>query len=469
MESADEQIRRSAEQQKLERWCAAHGIERPSDLAFYFVTYEEALKQGRAVADAWDQARREAELGAGALVRDIVRREQVSQAAPRPTTSPPLRPRPTPSFAGPVRPSTQGRQSGGPDGGALTFLPQLMAILLAVEPPPAARLAEITANFEAKLTHVLQKAEAATVKRALHTWQELQGAIAAAGGGIPDKHLLATFIREHKSPTRAYTALGWLVRNLKLPFDLSEVVKPRAGLGSRLGQGQAQAATLEPSMVTHLLGTLESTVDSPHWPMVFCAYALCFGVVRYTHLQRSYLVGGNGGILVFWCTKGKTGSRGGFAWSVPRYCGTLDLLQVLGTHLNKVRPRTGAGFRRWHWLGFDSATAQPVGTAQCVRILRPYLSAAMDVTSLSSYSFRRVLPTLAGYVGLSETERLALGQWVDQSSKSTATTPLRYDSRKQRLGHQLRLAGLHCFQDLNMALWDELLCLCTMVHLHGGG
>ena len=93
----------------------------------------------------------------------------------------------------------------------------------------------------------------------------------------------------------------------------------------------------------------------------------------------------------------------------------------------------------------------------------------MDVTSLSSYSFRRVLPTLAGYVGLSETERLALGQWVDQSSKSTATTPLRYDSRKQRLGHQLRLAGLHCFQDLNMALWDELLCLCTMVHLHGGG
>ena len=35
-------------------------------------------------------------------------------------------------------------------------------------------------------------------------------------------------------------------------------------------------------------------------------------------------------ILVFWCAKGKTGSRGGFAWSVPRYCGTL------GNRLNKV-------------------------------------------------------------------------------------------------------------------------------------
>ena len=141
---------------------------------------------------------------------------------------------------------------------------------------------------------------------------------------------------------------------------------------------------------------------------------------------------------------------------MPRYCGTLDLLQVLGNHLNKVRPHSGAAFRRWHWLGFDSATAQPVGTAQFIRILRPHLSAAMDVTSLSSYSCRRVLPTLAGYVGLSETERLALGQWTDQSSKTTATTPLQYDSQKQRLGHQLRLAGLHFFQDLHMALWDEL-------------
>ena len=210
---------------------------------------------------------------------------------------------------------------------------------------------------------------------------------------------------------------------------MSEVTKPRSGLGARLGQGQAQAATLEPSMVLHLLGTLELTIADPHWPLIFCAYAMCFGVVRHAHLQSSYLVGGNGGILVFWCTKGKTGSRGGFAWSVPRYCGTLDLLQVLGSHLNKVRPHSGPAFRRWHWLGFDSATAQPVDTPQFIRILRPHFSAAMDTTSLSSYSFRRVLPTLAGYVELSETEKLALGQWTDQSSKTTATTPLRYDSQ----------------------------------------
>ena len=425
---------------RLDRWCAAHHIEAASDLAFYFLTYEEALLEGRAIADG----RREVEIGAGALVRDLFRREQVSQAAPRPTISPTLTslPAPAPSFSGPVRPSARGHQSGGSEAGAISFLPQLMAILLAIEPPPADRFVEFTANFEARLKGILQQAEAATVKRALHTWQELQVVLTSSGV------TLATFIRQHAAPTRAFTSLGWLVRNLRLPFDMTEVTKPRSGLGARLGQGQAQAATVEPSMVLHLLGTLEMTIADPHWPLVFCAYAMCFGVVRYTRLQRSYLVGGNGGILVFWCTKGKTGSRGGFAWSVPRYCGTLDLSQVL--------PHSGPAFRHWHWLGFDSATAQPVDTPQFIRILRPRLSAAMYTTSLSSYSFRRVLPTLAGYVGLSEIEKLALGQWTDQSSKTTTTTPLCYDSQKQQLGHQLRVAGLNFFHDLHMALWDEL-------------
>ena len=237
---------------------------------------------------------------------------------------------------------------------------------------------------------------------------------------------------------------SWLVRNLRLPFDMTEVTRPRAGPRARLGQGHAQAATLEPSMVLHLLGMLEVTIADNHWPLIFCAYAMCFGVVRFTQLQRSYLVGGNGGNLVFLVY---TGSRGGFSWSVPRYCGTLDLLQILGNHLNKVRPRSGPAFRRWHWLGFDSGTAQPVDTAQFIRILRPHFGAVMDTSSLSSYSFRRVFPTLAGYVSLSETEKLALGQWTDQSViENDRHYTLRYDSQKQRLGHQLRLE----------ANWDQL-------------
>ena len=60
----------------------------------------------------------------------------------------------------------------------------------------------------------------------------------------------------------------------------------------------------------------------------------------------------------------------------------------------------------------------------------------------SFYSFRCVVPTLAGIVRLTDTERLAVGRWTDAASgTSTAQTPLRYDAQKQKQGHQLRLAA----------------------------
>lgn len=69
--------------------------------------------------------------------------------------------------------------------------------------------------------------------------------LTSSGVSKPDKHVLPTSIRQHAAPTRAFTSLGWLVRNLRLPFDVTEVAKPRSGPGARLGQGQAQAATLD--------------------------------------------------------------------------------------------------------------------------------------------------------------------------------------------------------------------------------
>ena len=43
---------------KVEKWCTEQGIESPADLAFFFLSYEEALNgAGRAVADAWKAVR----------------------------------------------------------------------------------------------------------------------------------------------------------------------------------------------------------------------------------------------------------------------------------------------------------------------------------------------------------------------------------------------------------------------------
>ena len=77
--------------------------------------------------------------------------------------------------------------------------------------------------------------------------------------------------------------------------------------------------------------------------------------------------------------------------------------------------------------------------------------------NLSSYSFRRVVPTLAGIVRLTDTERLAIGQWTDAASgSSTAQTPLRYDAQKQKQGHQFRLAAALFLASAPEVLWEEI-------------
>ena len=274
---------------------------------------------------------------------------------------------------------------------------------------------------------------------------------------FPDSHALATFVREHHGPTRVFTSLGWMIRNLRVPLDLSEASKPAPVRSTRLGQGQSQAAPLEPGMVTHLLGVLEYTAEHAHWPILMAAAAMVFGLIRFCHVQRSYLIGANTAILIFWCFKGKTGTRDGFSWSLPRQLGSLDLYAIWKRQLDKVRPRHGEGFRRWHYLAFDSDTGVPVSIGQFLRVVRPYFEGVLDVQNLSSYSFRRVVPTLAGIVRLTDTERLAIGQWTDAASgSSTAQTPLRYDAQKQKQGHQLRLAAALFLASAPEVLWEEI-------------
>ena len=211
---------------------------------------------------------------------------------------------------------------------------------------------------------------------------------------VPDPHALATFVREHHGPTRVFTSLGWMIRNLRVPLDLSEASKPAPVRSTRLGQGQSQAAPLEPGMVTHLLGVLEYTAEHAHWPILMAAAAMVFGLIRFCHVQRSYLIGANSAIIIFWCFKGKTGTRDGFTWSIPRHLASLDLYAIWNRQLDKVRPRHGEGYRRWHFLAFDSDTGVPVSIGQFLRVVRPYFEGVLDVQNLSSYSFRRVAPHL---------------------------------------------------------------------------
>ena len=106
------------------------------------------------------------------------------------------------SFAGPVKPKKQSARPSGDKGGiASLFIRELLGIMVTLMPPP--------------------------------------------------------FARYDRGSTRVFTFLGWMIRTFCVPLDLSESSKPAPVRGTRLGQGQSQAAPLEPGMVTHLLGVLE--------------------------------------------------------------------------------------------------------------------------------------------------------------------------------------------------------------------
>ena len=90
---------------------------------------------------------------------------------------------------------------------------------------------------------------------------------------------LAAFMRAHKAPTRAYNALFWMNKNLKLGYDTSLLIKPaKKSALTKFGGGAKQAPVIRPVAITVLETCLEAEVRHHR-----------LHVVRFTHIQRSVL------------------------------------------------------------------------------------------------------------------------------------------------------------------------------------
>ena len=81
---------------KVQAWLTKNGIESTADFAFWFTSFEEALQEaGRAVANAWEIARKTSEPGIAGLVRRIFEAERAGQVEATPVPSQSLRIKPT--------------------------------------------------------------------------------------------------------------------------------------------------------------------------------------------------------------------------------------------------------------------------------------------------------------------------------------------------------------------------------------
>ena len=436
----------AAQQRKVEEWCKEQGIETEADLAYMFTSHAEALREaGRAVADAWSSARVNVQKGLAVTIRPVVR----SSEAVSPPVGAPRPPRPpvrlVPAIKARIAPSGYMKDASS-EAVPANCSHQLYAIVLACLDVPPQTDGERDA-LRAFVEKVADKSEKVTLQNAIRTWAELR--IFCNQLSLSPNKLtalpVASFIRQHKTRTRAINAVRWLVKNLRLPLDLSLVVAPSGPRKvSKFGEGARQAPVLPPALVTEVGRLTETLTDHARWSALFCAHAMIYGVVRFAHLQRSTLRSVEEWSLTFWCSKGKTtGTREGFLWSVPRHTPQhFDLWPVLETTLKEYGKMVNIPNKKLHWLAVDLDAGKPLGISGFVQCMQLWMQHCIDrPSSLSSYSFRRVAPTWAALAALSDDQKLALGNWTDRSA-AVATTPARYSSTKWRLAVQLKLSLL---------------------------
>ena len=470
----------AVEARRVETWLNQNGITSLADFAFWYSSFEEALDDaGRAVATAWQRARQDSSLGIAGLVRQLFEQERAARNRPVEPMAPPPRPGPSQAVAAPVpaivlaKPSRSRRLAAAPLAEPVgdrnqDLVHQLMSILLAAgthRPSDGQGDSMVRANFGDMASRICNRSERATITKALTTWSELREFARQRGStvGALNAHELGHFTRGHRFAQRALVALRWMVRNMPLTYDLALVQQPAAQSGQRFGVGASQAPVAPPLLVWQLNDLLEGNVNESAWTALG-AWMMIFGVVRYAHLQRSILTRSDSVAMYFYCFRGKQhGLREGFYWTCPRHTFTgFDLLPPLLRHLEALG---GADDKFRGRLVFDSAKKEAWAMGPFLRYLKDVFRILLtNPQDLSSYSFRRVSPTLASLAQMSEESRLALGNWTDKSSGSGIA--FRYSDAKSRLALQVKMAlvklvsrlgsSLGSWQDVSMG---KLLCM----------
>ena len=453
---------------KVQAWLTENGIESTADFAFWFTSFEEALQEaGRAVENAWEIARKTSEPGIAGLVRRIFEAERAGQVEATPVPSQSLRIKPTQAkraLSAPV----PGRRFGYEkevqpsmamdEGVTQKFMDMLLSVGQHRSDDPRART-----NFRAIIREVLTRAEPATVKKGLQTWQELQTAMATASVAELDAHFLAQFARESSAPTRVYHALRWLGRNFPLSMDLALLVAPTKQVGGRYGGGR-QAPVVPPPLIHYLDDLLTSAADSKQWSAILAAWMMIFGIVRFGHVQRSNLAFWNDAVMVFFCQKGKQlGTREGFFWSIPRFTmGGQDIMAIWLPQEKAIRASMAALKRKFHHCAFDLAEGRPLTIDGFLGAVREHLKVLVTIFGdLTSYSFRRVSATVSALAERSEPEKIALGGWIDRGT-GLATTAARYNAQKARQSDQLKIAMMFVQGSSGESTTGTVsLCLCV--------
>ncbi|CAE8626510.1 unnamed protein product [Polarella glacialis] len=229
--------------------------------------------------------------------------------------------------------------------------------------------------------------------------------------------LVEAYLASLLRPASTYNSLYWVQRHLNFELGMLSVLKP-AGAFSTGAVGAA---------------------GDVRWMALVVAHVLSSGTMRQRHLQRSRLVKLTDTAAYFVRSKGKTKARDAFNWSCP--CFSIDGVNMMAMWHQEVRRLSSAG-TEVRCLAFDLESGQPLAFAAMIAAWRSSFS-VLNPELITSYSFRRVSPTVANPISLPWELRLALGAWQESPGGPRAEhvnlMPVRYADNR-----------------------DSVQCLCTL-------
>ena len=270
---------------------------------------------------------------------------------------------------------------------------------------------------------------------------------------VPSTIHVAAFLHESslRGPTVALNLFGhlsWWNKWIGIPFHVEHPAVAALGVAAP-GYAPQPKKPIELEAVSRLLQASMRGTGTVHLLMRACL-RLAAAVVRFKHsgISRRLVIGNR--LILFECKRGKRvsqGQRPPFKWALPRslipgqdmvgplLTVYLELERALGSEVSFVVPDVACTLGKNSALHNDvSFLPAPMDYGRWVKVLRAIaaflqLPAELATELWSTYTFRRLLPTIADILGLHEGHRSQLGEWTEQvrsdnSSKAVAAQPL---------------------------------------------
>ena len=467
--SDDDDERSLAEREAVLTWREANEMLDDIDFAYCYKTFEEAYGEaGQPAAVAWSRARLMAEPN---LASDVAKVSKIDAT----TTKIKKVDRQRHLAISKRRKITTGSYLRQPGKGTeieevqedkLRFVEPLAQLMKDCKVGHSDNITasddEIINSHRRKATRMVEMSEVVTLHRAVTTADELRKYLnerpLLMNIDAIEPIALEEFLLQSHAQGRVWNALGWMCKNLEVGWPLHRAVKPITKKPCLVGLNCKQAPVAQPGMLKALSDAIEAgaETDCPTWLALLASWLQSLGNIRLGHiLRRSFPVEVlNGtdtvpGWILFFCKIGKQKhNRDGFYWGAPSelssgYDWTVKFLAEynLRRESDKGGEKMGMIFRL-DTLDFLSARAVNALTIEVVS------GSVENPQILTTYSWRRMLPTIALHLKFDSTERVAIGDWKDTKKLSNeAPITLRYAEGKAGIS---RACKLICAAALNV-------------------